>query len=165
MGGFYKNTRFSINDATLVSGARMFVGVHASVAAPVVANSPATMLNCVGIGHVEGATTLSLYIAGSVTNTPTNLGVDFPVAKDVIYDLEIFQPPGDFVLGVTKTTIQVRNVNTGKVFKTTVFPTAANQFPLNTLALNPVYMYRHNNTTASAVSVALYHDYIELKNI
>jgi len=75
--GFLASFTFGCSDAATVAGARQFVGMTASTAAPTNVE-PSTLTNAIGIGHGAADTNLMLYCAGSAAQTPINLGVNFP---------------------------------------------------------------------------------------
>ena len=160
-GGFYKIIRFGCSDPATVSGARMFCGVSSSVAAPTNVE-PSTLLNGIGIGHGAADTTMHLYYAGSVAQTPIDLGSNFPantLSTDV-YELALFAPPNAFVIYYEVTRINTGNVATGVL----VGDGAAIVLPAPATLLSFSWNYRTNNATALSVGLDIMSDYIETDN-
>lgn len=159
VGGFTSIIRWGISDASLVSGARTFVGLSAQTG--VISNAePSTFTNCIGVGHGAADTTLSVYYGGSAAQTPIALGANFPsntVSTDV-YEVAIFCPEG-----VNNTVyVQVTRLNTGDT--TTVTLTAATpglQLPATVTFLTYRQAWRTNNATAAAAAIDIMSDYIE----
>jgi hypothetical protein len=156
--GFFKVCRFGISDAATVSGARMFVGISSSVAAPTNVE-PSTLTNCIGIGHRAADTNLHLFYGGSSAQTPINLGANFPtntLSVDM-YELILFSPPNQN--GVVK--YRVLRLNTGHVAEGTLPTSNGVVLPATTTVLSYMWGYRTNNATALAVGIDLVSDYIE----
>lgn len=146
-GGFDTSMYFGTSDASAVSGARMFVGVSSSVAAPTNVE-PNTLLNSFGIAQLStDSTQLYLVYGGSTAQTAVALGTNFPPASaSDIYRLMIFAPKG------FNGTIRWAIDRVGTAFSTsgTVTPaTAGVQTPLSTTLL-AVRAWRCNNATALA---------------
>ncbi len=159
MGGFFKCIRFGCSDATTVVGARQFVGMTSSVAAP--ANvEPSTLTNCIGVGHGAADTNLQIYYGGSAAQTPINLGANFPantLSIDV-YELVLFAKPA----ADNTVYYRVTCLNTGYVAEGTLTAaTAGVQLPANTTLLAMTQVWRTNNATALAVGLDIMSDYIE----
>lgn len=156
-GGFHKIIRFGISDVSLVSGARMFVGVSSSTAAPTNVE-PSTLTNCFGIGHGASDTNMKLFYGGSSAQTPIDLGAGFPIDTNTTpYELAIFAPPNQN--GVIK--YEVTNLNTGAVATGTVNGSGGVILPANSTLLTYCLGYRTNNATAAAVGLDLMSDYVE----
>ncbi len=157
-GGFHKVLRFGVSDAATVAGARMFIGMSSSVAAPTNVE-PSTLLNCIGIGNGASDTNLKLFYGGSVAQTPIDLGANFPantLSTDV-YELVLFSPPNQN--GVVH--YRVTRLNTDNVAEGTL-PTANGiVLPSTATLLTYQWGYRTNNATALAVGLDIMSDYVE----
>ena len=151
--------RFGISDAATVATSRMFVGVSASIAAPTNV-SPATMTNAIGIGHDAADSTMRIYYGGSVSQTPIDLGVNFP-AKTLstdYYELSLYAPPAQ----LDTVYYQVTRLNTGHQASGVLnAATPGTQLPASTTLLTGLNAWRTNNTTALAVGLDLGSFYIE----
>lgn len=163
LGGFFYSCRFGFSDAAAVSGARAFVGMSSSVAAPtnVEAN---TLTNSIGIAQLStDATQLYLVYGGSAAQTGVALGTTFPpmvstgVTGGQAYDLTIFCPPNSN--GVFH--IMLEKIGTTSVYTNTITPnTPGTQTPANTTLLAP-RAWRTNNATLLAVGIDILQTYIE----
>lgn len=72
--GFVFQCLFGIGDNAHYSTSRMFLGLTATTSA--LSNvDPATMTDCIGIGHNSGDTTFKLYSGGSTPNTVIDTGI------------------------------------------------------------------------------------------
>jgi len=156
-GGFFKVIRFGSTDT--VSTARQFVGISSSTGAP--SNvEPSTLTNVIGVGCGTANSNLFLYFGGSSAQTPIDLGANFPAntASTDVYELALFCAPGvNNSVGW-----QVTRINTGDtVSGTLTAATAGVQLPANTTLLTYAQSWRSNNTTASAVGLDIFSDYIE----
>lgn len=157
-GGFFKVVRWGISDAVLQTVARTFVGVSSSVAAPTNVN-PATLTNSIGMGHAEGASTMSLYYGGSTAQAPIDLGANFPAntTNTDAYELALFAPPSS-----TGLSWEVTRLNTGHVAAGTIANTNPGvTLPTSTTLLTYLQAWRSNNTAAAAVGLDIMSDYIE----
>lgn len=150
LGGFFKRVRFSVSDAAVVAGARMFVGLNASTGA-MTNVEPNTLTNVLGVCKLSTSNNLHIYGAGASVGTPVDLGANFPantLSADV-YELSMFSPAAGGCFW------QVTRLNTGD--------TASGQFasvPLGTVLLCHNYV-RGNNATALAVGLDLCGIYME----
>lgn len=150
LGGFFARYRFGISDAAAVSGARMFVGLAASTAAPTNVEIN-TLVNAIGVGALSSSSNLQIYGAGASVGTPVDLGANFPanrLSADA-YELVLFSPSAGNVYW------QVTRLNTGD--------TASGQFasaPLGSVLLCH-QLWRSNNATALAVGLDICGIYIE----
>ncbi len=156
--GFFKVMRFGISDAAAVSGARMFVGISSSVAAPTNVE-PSTLLNSIGIGHGAADTNLRLYFGGSSAQPSIDLGANFPtntLSVDM-YELVLFSPPNQN--GVLN--YRVTRLNTNHQASGTLPVSNGVNLPATTLPLSFCWGYRTNNATALAVGIDIVSDYIE----
>lgn len=156
-GGFFKVTRFGISDAAAVAGARMFVGVSSSVAAPTNVE-PSTLTNSIGVGHGAADTTLKLFYGGSAAQTPIDLGANFPANTRNVdaYELALFAQPSS-----SDVYYEVTRLNTGDVASGLLSSAGGVATPANTTLLSYMWAYRTNNATAAAVGLDLVSDYIE----
>jgi hypothetical protein len=163
LGGVFYSCRFAASDAAAVAGARMFVGMSSTVAAP--ANvEPSAILNCIGLAQLSTSSTqLYLVYGGSAAQAAIPLGTDFPpmtaagATNGVVYDLTLFAPPNsNGVVGY-----RVERVGTAFVAEGTLTPaTAGVQTPLNTTLLAH-RAWRCNNATLLAVGLDVLGYYIE----
>jgi hypothetical protein len=157
VGGFRKVIRFGCSDAATVAGARQFVGISSSTAAPTNVE-PSTLTNSIGVGHGTADSTLSIYFGGSAAQTPISLGANFPantLSVD-IYELALFCAPGSTTVGW-----QVTRLNTGDAASGTLTGTVGTQLPAVTTLLTYSQNWRTNNATALAVGLDIFSDYIE----
>jgi len=160
-GGFYKLCRFGCSDAATVAGARQFVGVSSTTAAPTNVE-PSTLTNCIGVGHGAADTNLKIFYGGSAAQTPVNLGANFPantLSTDV-YELALFSPPNDN----NHVYYEVTRLNTGDVATGTLTGVAGTALPASTTLLAYQRAWRCNNATAKAVGLDIMSDYIETDN-
>jgi len=156
--GFMKAIRFGCSDAATVAGARQFIGIAASTAAPTNVE-PSTLTNVIGVGHGAADTNLKLYYGGSVAQTPIDLGANFPantLSADM-YELVLFSPPNQN--GVVK--YRVTRLNTGHVAEGTLPTSNGVVLPSTATLLSYAWGYRTNNATALAVGLDIVGDYVE----
>jgi hypothetical protein len=157
LGGFFTVTRFGISDAVLVTGARTFLGVRNSTAAPTNVE-PSTITNCIGIGNGAADTNFKMYYGGSAAQTPIDLGANFPANTTNIdmYELALFSPPNSSAIYY-----EVTRLNTGHVATGVITGTVGTQIPNTTSLLTGISCFRSNNATAAAVGLDLVSYYIE----
>lgn len=161
-GGFFCVIRFGVSDAATVSGARMFVGLSSSVAAPTNVESN-TLTNSIGVAQLStDSTQLYIVYGGSTAQTAIALGTNFPpgtLSTDV-YELALFSPPS-----LNNTVYyQVTRLNSSVAPATgTLTGTAGTALPANTTYIGP-RMYRTNNATALAVGLDVMSVYLETDN-
>lgn len=158
LGGFTYVARFGTSDAATVAGAREFVGMSSSVAAPT-SVEPSTLTNSIGIGHGASDTNLKLYYGGSAAQTPIDLGANFPAntLSTDMYELILYAPTN------SNNTVgyKVTRLNTGNVAEGTfTAATPGTQLPAATTLLAPRF-WRTNNATALAVGLDVASLYIE----
>lgn len=162
LGGFHVVIRFGVSDAAAVSGARMFVGVSSTTAAPTNIE-PNTMTNSVGIAQLStDATQWYLVYGGSAAQTAIALGTTLgaPTLTNTLWELALFSPPGSN--GVVH--YQVTNLGSGVTVTGTLTPTTpGTQTPANT-TLMVQRIFRTNNATALAVAFDVSSIYIETDN-
>jgi hypothetical protein len=146
-GGFLYVYRFGISDAAAVSGARMFVGLSPSGGAANV--EPSTLTNLVGVGHGASDTNFKIFYAGSSTQTPIDLGANFPSNTQSVdlYELVLYSArnSGNVEWAVTR-------LNTGHTASGTIINSGSTVLPTNTTLIGP-WGYRTNNATALAVGL------------
>jgi hypothetical protein len=154
-GGFYYVARFGISDT--VASPRTFVGLTSSISAPTNVE-PSTLTNSIGVGQGAADTNLKIYYGGSATQTPIDLGVNFPTGTSNTdwYELTLFAPP----TSANTVYYQVIRLNTGDKASGTLTGTAGTVLPSNTTRLGLV-LWRSNNATASAVTLSIGNIYIE----
>lgn len=103
-GGFRYKTTFMINDATTVSGARLFCGMSNTTAAPAINSSTdnnpfiASLINYFAIGYdgARGDSKLYLFCNGSTTNNATKITLNnnYSIVPGAdIYNVEFFNEP------------------------------------------------------------------------
>lgn len=163
LGGFFYSCRFAFSDAAAVDGARAFVGLSSSIAAPtnVEAN---TLINSVGVAQLStDSTQLYLVYGGSVAQTAIPLGTNFPpmaaagVTNGIAYDITLFSPPGENgVIGY-----RLERIGTSFAAEGTLTPgVPGTQTPASTTLL-AYRAWRSNNATALAVGIDIISTYIE----
>ena len=149
LGGFYYVVRFGASDAVSQTGARQFVGLTSSVAAPTTVE-PATLTNAIGVGAGTADTNLSIYYGGSAAQTPIALGAAFPKSSVSIdmYELILFAPTN-----VDNTVYyRVTRLNTGaEASGALTAATAGTQLPAPTTFLS----HRAWRFTVAAAAVGL----------
>ncbi len=158
LGGFTYIVRFGTSDAATVAGARQFVGMRNSTAAPTNVE-PSTLTNTIGVGHGAADTNLKIYYGGSAAQTPIDLGSNFPAntLSTDMYELILFASPAT----TTAVGYRVTRLNTGHVAEGTLSAaTAGTQLPSPTTLLAP-QAWRTNNATALAVGLDIASMYIE----
>lgn len=155
--GFFKVIRFGISDATLVSGARTFVGVSSSTAAATNVE-PSTLTNVIGVGAGAADTNLKIFYGGSTARTPIDLGANFPsnTTNTDVYELALFAPPN-----TSDVHYEVTRLNTGHAAAGTLTGNGGVALPSTTTLLTYLQAWRNNNTTALAVGLDIMSDYIE----
>lgn len=154
-GGFHFVTRFGISDATLVAGARLFVGMTSSVA--VLGNAdPSSLLNIIGVGLDAVDTTLQImHNDGAGVATKINLGASFPESTNTdMYELALYCAPNSSTVFY-----EVINLTTNAEASGSI----TTNLPLNTQLL-AWQLWRHNATTGTAVGLDVASVYIESDN-
>ena len=163
LGGFFYSCRFGFSDAAAVAGARAFVGMSSTVAAPTNVE-PSTILNCIGIAQLSTSSTqLYLVSGGSAAQAAIALGTNFPpmaaggATNGVAYDLTIFCSPNSN--GVVN--VRLERIGTAFVYETTLTPAVVGtQTPASTTLLAH-RAWRTNNATPLAVGIDILGYYIE----
>lgn len=154
-GGFVCVFRFGFSDT--VSGARAFIGLTGSGAAPTNVNPP-TLTNVIGVAQVDGSNNLNIVYGGSTGQTAIDLGVNFPANTSAtdFYELWLFSDPNDntqvryLVNRWSGATTAISNPISGVLSNGTPGTT----MPATTTNLGPAF-WRTNNTTAAAVSLEI----------
>lgn len=158
LGGFKRVIRFACTDAATVSGARQFVGLRNSIAAPTNVE-PNTLTNVIGIGNGASDTNMQIFYGGSAAQTPIDLGVNFPAnsLSTHLYELVLFAPP------TSNNTVyyQVTRLDTGTVQSGTLTGTAGVALPSSSTYLSHMWSWRCNNATSLAVGLDFFLDYCE----
>lgn len=155
LGGFTVIIRFGISDASIVSGARMFVGIRNSVSAPTNVET-STLTHSFGVGHGAADSNLMMYGAGTAAQTPVDLGANFPISNTDAYEVALFSPPSE----VRTVHWQVSRLGTSHVASGSFTGTAA-QVSADTILLTCMNAYRTNNATAAAVGIDICSVYVE----
>jgi len=164
--GFYWQGRFSVSDATTVSGARMFAGLVSTTSAPTNVE-PNTLTNCVGLAQLStDSTQLYLVYGGTTAQAAIPLGANFPIqespgsaAGGALYDLHIYSDPAKN----GQVTVQVDRVGTSFSFTQTIASAGSSAvLPSAGTRLTPS-IWRTNNATALAVGVDVNRIYHELE--
>lgn len=163
LGGFFYSCRHAFSDAAAVAGARAFVGVSATVAAPTNIE-PSALTNALGLAQLSSdATQLYIVYGGSTAQAALPLGTNFPpmaaagATNGVVYDLTLFAPPS--ANGVVY--YRVERVGTAFVAEGTLTPSVVGtQTPASTTLLAH-RAWRCNNATALAVGLDLVGVYVE----
>jgi hypothetical protein len=115
-GGFYLVMRFAPEDAAAVSGARMFVGLHTSVAGATNVE-PNTLTSIIGVCQLSTSNNLHLINNdGAGTATTVDLGSSFPAnGNTALYELTLWCPPNEAFVGY-----RVERIDTGDVVEGTL---------------------------------------------
>lgn len=163
LGGFFYSCRFGFSDAATVAGARAFVGMSSTVAAPTNVQ-PNTLTNSIGVAQLStDSTQLYLVYGGSAAQAAIALGTNFPpmaaagAANGVFYDLTLFSPPNvNGVIGY-----RVERVGTAFVTEGSITPaTPGTQTPATTTLMTH-RAWRCNNATLLAVGIDIASVYLE----
>lgn len=154
-GGFHFVARFGISDATLVAGARLFVGMTSSTA--VLGNTdPSAFTNIIGVGLDAADTTLQImHNDATGAATKINLGASFPESTNTdLYELVLY-----CASGASLVYYQVINLSTNAI--------ASGQITTNLPAVNTLLawqLWRHNVNTGLAVGLDIASVYLETDN-
>lgn len=154
MGGFGLRVMFGVSDASVVSGARMFIGMWATTTAPTNVDPAAGMQNHIGLAKLAGSSNLHIVGSrGASAMTPIDLGVDFPADTlgTVPYEFSLWAPQNGGMQ------YQVRNLDSGA---TAFDGINVADLPLSTTLLC-FQAWRCNNATAAAVGLDIASIYIE----
>lgn len=162
MGGFFFVGRIGTSDASAVKGARAFIGLSSSVAAPINVE-PNTLTNSIGLAQISTDNTQWHFVYGgraAQTAIPLGTALGAPTDITTCYELSLFSPSTlDGVINY-----MVANLFTGVSVAGTITPTIlGTQTPANTTLL-AVRAWRTNNTTALAVGLDICSFYTETDN-
>jgi hypothetical protein len=137
----YLVCHFAISDASLVSGARMFVGLTSSTSAPTNV-SPDSLANCIGIAQLSTDSTKFYAVQGTGTTSSFPLSSTIAPALGKIYRLEIYsyQSNGAYEMVLT-------DLSTGTIASDSYIGAPGTSTFVGFRA------WRSNNTTASAVGI------------
>lgn len=125
------------------SDQRVFLGLCTAIN-PASAD-PSTFVNCLGIGADEADTNLQwLTNDGSGTATKTDLGLAKTLADDILWELQIYVPPGG-----GRADLRLVNLDTGTVY--TQLNVAAN-LPAADVGLGPLVWANTGATTTTSVA-------------
>jgi hypothetical protein len=151
-GGFYLVMRFAPEDAAAVSGARMFVGLHTSVAGATNVE-PNTLTSILGVCQLSTSNNLHLINNdGTGTATTVDLGASFPAnGNTAAYELTMWCPPNESFVGY-----RIERLDTGDVSE----GTWTTDLPPNTTFLAR-RAWRTNNAQALAVKMTIISIYAE----
>ncbi len=157
LGGLFFCAIFNVSDASILAGARMFVGMQAATGAPTDVE-PSTLVNCFGVGANAADTNLQICYGGSAAQTRIDLGANFPcdTTNTDLYRVCFFSSPTEN--GVIY--YEVLRINTGNVATGTLSGTVGTQVPANTTLLT-TNNYRSNGGVATAVGIDFSQIYIE----
>ena len=157
LGGVFYSCRFGVSDASMQTAARTFVGLTSSVAAQTNVD-PATLTNCIGLGHTATDANWHLYYGGSAAQSRISLGANFPINNTDLLDITIWAPPGSSTVYIEVTRIS----SSGQfVYQGTLGPgTPGTTLPAQTTLLAH-RAWRTNNTAAAAVGIDVSNIYIE----
>ena len=151
LGGFFIRYRFGVSDAATVAGARMFVGLSATTAAPTNVE-PTSLLNCVGVAQLSSSTNLQLVYANGAVKPVIDLGSNFPANSTAdAYELALFAPNTGGVY------YQVTRLNTS--YTAQGFLSSTDTPLASTLLCHQ--LWRCNNATALAVGLDICGIYAE----
>jgi hypothetical protein len=159
LGGFYYNCRFVPSDAAAVAGARMFVGLRNSVAAPTNIE-PNTLTNCIGVAQLSTSNNLHLVYGGSVAQAAIDLGPGFPAngTSTAAFELQLFASPAVQTIGY-----KVTRLDDGTVASGTLSGTVGTAVPNATTLLTHT-AWRCNNATLLACGLDVLQVYLETDN-
>ena len=153
LGGFLFTIIFGCSDAATVSGARQFVGMSNNIGAPTNVE-PSTLTNSVGVGHGASDTNLQIYFAGTVTQTPIDLGANFPVntlSADA-YLFALYSPINPTAAGY-KAGWYIKRLGTTYSANGTLNGTSGTVLPNTATIMCAPRAWRCNNATALAASL------------
>ncbi|CAB4120778.1 hypothetical protein UFOVP5_15 [uncultured Caudovirales phage] len=164
-GGFMATFRFVPADPATVSGARRFVGLSSSTAAPTNVD-PASLTNQIGVAQLAAGSALSLVYGGSAAQTAVsitiasgpNAGGSFSGAgaSTSLFELSLVSLPND------NTTVywRLEDLVTGDLASGTITNTTpGTTLPATSTMLGP-RMWCTNNATALATAIDYVHSVI-----
>lgn len=152
LGGFFYVVRFVIADAVTVSGARMFIGLSGTTAAPTNAE-PSGLTNQIGAAQLSTSANLHIVFGGSTAQTAIDLGAGFPATGGSanLYELVLHSEPNDN----SKVGYRVERLNTGDVAEGSLANAAPGTSLPATSTMLAMRGWRTNNATGLAVGYDL----------
>lgn len=158
LGGFTFITRWGVSDLAVTAGARMFIGMRNSTAAPTNVE-PSTITNCIGVAQLSTSANLHLVYGGSAAQTPIDLGPNFPAGtlNTDAYEIALFAAPNI----ANSIGYRVSRLGTPYVAEGTLTSaTPGLQLPSSTTLLTPNF-YRTNNVLDYGVRMDICSVYVE----
>ena len=151
--GFHAIFHISWSDG--VSAARAFTGFSNTLPTNV---DPSAFVNAIGLGQLAGDST-QLYICygGTTAQTPIALGTNFPPTANAVYELSLWNVPGD----TTHVFYQVRRLDVAQVTNGTLTAAVAGTQLPGSIAL-PIRLSRTNNATATQTNINVLGIYVEV---
>jgi len=154
-GGFFLSTEFMFSDTSNVAGARAFIGLTTTTAAPTNVE-PSTLLNVIGVASLSTSANLVIVSGnGTAPNSVIDLGIGFP-ANALSQNLYKVCFNSDPVEGGVH--YYVKRIGTGNV--------AEGYIPSGSIPGQGVGLtfssWRTNNSTATAVGLDVGVTYIEV---
>lgn len=161
-GGFIYACRFAFSDAAAVAGARAFIGLSSSIAAPTNVN-PDTLTNSIGVAQLSAdSTQLYIVCAGSAAQVAIPTGMAPMTAaganNGILYDLIICASSN--LPGTVTVILKQVGVNGAVVSQQFAATTLGVEVPLNTTLLAH-RAWRCTNATALAVGMDISSVYFE----
>lgn len=158
-GGFRHLYRFGISDAAAVATARMFIGMR-TVGTALTNVSPATLTNCLGVGHDAGGTTFKFYYGGTSAQAPIDTGISCNDRSVYFHDLIITALPYE----ANTFHWSLRQYPDGATKADGIVTGGAAVVPQSNTLLSPVNAMRTNNTTALSVGLDLFFLELEMQD-
>jgi hypothetical protein len=154
VGGSKVVCRFAISDASLVTGARTFIGWSATSTELAAATDPTSLTNLVGIGQMTGAANAgNLYIINNGTGTCASSDTGYAVNNTDLLELILTTTAGSS----SSVGYKLKNVTAGT---TIASGTLSSNLPANDSLLY-FHIWRTNGSTAAAVGVDVAQTYFE----
>jgi len=160
-GGFMFSWRFHFGDTAAVSGARAFIGMSSTVAAP--ANvEPSSLIGSFGLAQLStDSTQLYIVYGGTTAQTPIALGTGFPpmvaagATSGPVYNFTLFCAP------TSSSVVYYRldRLDTGTFVEGSIGGSTAQILGGSTLIAPRAW--RTNNATAAAVTLEVHSMYSE----
>lgn len=154
-GGFMWKCRFGIADpgAFSAANARMFIGVI-NQSTPLPNALVSTFVNCIGIGHNNGGTTLRVYYGGTAAQPSINTGIAIGFSRQDFYDVCLVTAP-EGPTGEAAIWCQI-GVNGIPQFCQLITGGAAVLPAPASISLNDFQAMRTNHTDTSAVALDIF---------
>lgn len=154
LGGHTTRIRCAFPSTTALQ--RGFAGVTSSTAATAATSTVAALTNMVGIGFESADTNLYMYSNDAVGSASrVNLGANFPISVNSVFDLTMFSAPNSGVIGY-----RVDRLDADVAPATGTLTT---DIPASTTFLAP-HVWINNGGTAAAVQMDLMRIYLETDN-